>query len=387
MEPRPEPTRPLPSTPVSSTPALAPKPGEPVAASLGHSEGSGWLEGSDWPRRLEDLADAIRGTALAWSASGSQERNPIAEGAGDVSFDPDVRTEEQISAWFAAAAQAGPLSLLTEETGWRHAGPDPQVGGDPSGGAGWKSLPDWDHGGPRIVIDPIDGTRPWLHGLRSAWTVIGLAPPGQAAPTQRDLVWGLVGEIPLPEAGWVRRLTAARGNGCLRTDLPLYGQTPRPPRPCQARDSRSVEAGFYPFFAFDPRLRAPMADLALRFFERLQAEEQLPLSSAYEDPYIASGGQFALLAMGHYPMLADLRPWIPTPDGSATQCAKPYDVAGAILCAQEAGAVVVTPDGQPWEAPLDASTPVGWVAYAGPLAKQQLHPHFRASVQDRLVER
>ena len=40
----------------------------------------------------------------------------------------------------------------------------------------------FDHGGPRVVIDPIDGTCHLMNDLRSAWTVIGLAGPGEGQP-------------------------------------------------------------------------------------------------------------------------------------------------------------------------------------------------------------
>lgn len=327
-----------------------------------------------WPERLLALAHRLRAVAIQEKDQHADRLHPIAQGAGDVSFGPDVATEEILSTWFEEQARREPLSLLTEEAGWRHAGPSP-------GGAtpGWRTLPDFDHGGVRITIDPIDGTRPWLHGLRSAWSILALAPPGPEQPQLADVVWGCAAEIPLPEAGWARCLTAARGAGCWRADVPLLGQAPRAKQRTQTRDPDRVGPGFYPFFAFHPSLRPRMAQGALHFFERLRDHEGLPLDQAYEDPYIASGGQFALLAMGHYPMLADLRPRVGAPDGSMTQCAKAYDVAGAIVCAIEAGAVVLDPDGQSLDGPLDATTPVGWVAYAGTRSQKRLHPHYLAS--------
>ncbi len=324
-----------------------------------------------WSERLLHLADRLRAAALAGKAANPNQVHPMAQGAGDVSFAPDVVTEEVLSAWLAEQARQGPLSLLTEETGWRHGGPSAS---DP----GWQALPDFGHGGPRVVVDPIDGTRPWLHGLRSAWSVLAWAPPGDRQPTLGEVQWGCVAEIPLPEAGWVRRLSAQRGRGCWRRDVPLVGQAPQPSRRCRTPDPSEVQPGFYPFFAFHPAQRPTMAKAALEFLERLQHWEGLALDQAYEDPYIASGGQFALLAMGHYPMLVDARPKVLGPGDLPTQCAKAYDIAGAVLCAQEAGAVVLDLEGHPLDGPLDVSTPFGWVAYGGPRSQKRLHPHYLA---------
>jgi fructose-1,6-bisphosphatase/inositol monophosphatase family enzyme len=101
------------------------------------------------------------------------------------------------------------------------------------------------------------------------------------------------------------------------------------------------------------------------------------IEHCYDDQYISSGGQLALLALGHYTMVADLRPWLLDPKGHVTQCAKPYDVSGAILCAQEAGCEVTDLKGGPLNMPLDTQTPVGFLAFAGPRTKERLLPHLR----------
>ena len=44
------------------------------------------------------------------------------------------------------------------------------------------------------------------------------------------------------------------------------------------------------------------------------------------------------------------------------------------MIAREAGVVVCGVDGQPLRAPLDVTTPVGWVAYANQQLKEQIHP-------------
>ena len=126
-----------------------------------------------WQERLSALCDAIRDETRALLID-AQRRGREADlarahgaGAGDVTFGLDVPSEERITRWHAEQARSGPLSVLTEDAGWRHMGPDPA--GKP------RALDGFDHGGPRIAIDPIDGTRNLMADLRSAWTVIGSA--------------------------------------------------------------------------------------------------------------------------------------------------------------------------------------------------------------------
>ena len=127
-------------------------------------------------RRLEALLDGIRVATRVRMTSEASVRglSPAAQvagvGAGDVTYGIDEESERVVSLWLEECAREGPLSLFTEDIGWRHAGPDSD--------GGWRELDDFDHGGPRLIIDPIDGTRPLLGDLRSAWTSIAACPPG-----------------------------------------------------------------------------------------------------------------------------------------------------------------------------------------------------------------
>src|SRR5688572_16073800 len=108
-----------------------------------------------WRPRLNALAAAIReaarGAIEAADRGGSlaSVSEAVRQGAGDVTYAVDERSERAVEAWADAIARERPLSLLTEDTGWRHLGP---VGGRA------RELPGFDHGGPRIALDPIDGT-------------------------------------------------------------------------------------------------------------------------------------------------------------------------------------------------------------------------------------
>ncbi len=294
---------------------------------------------------------------------------PVGTGSGDVTFGPDESTEKYLDAWFGEQAALAPLSLLTEDAGWRHGGPG-EVEGT------WQELPGSDHGGPRIVIDPIDGTRHLLFELRSAWTVIGVAGPGNQPPKQSDIEYGLVTEIPTRLAGWARELEAKRGQGCQATEVPLLGQQAQAPRFLSPPDDARVDHGYFPFYAYHPDVRPASHEIARQFMDRLRKQEGAQIEHCYDDQYIASGGQLALLALGQYTMVADLRPWLVDPEGNTTQCAKPYDISGSVLCAQEAGCTVGNLEGLALDMPLDTQTPIGFVAFAGPETQNRLLPHL-----------
>ncbi|MDF1838254.1 MAG: hypothetical protein P1V35_10320 [Planctomycetota bacterium] len=286
-----------------------------------------------------------------------------------MTFHPDESTEAYLDSWFAEQAILAPISLLTEDKGWRHGGP----GLDPGS---WQELPDCDHGGPQVVVDPIDGTRHLMFELRPAWTVIGVAGPGSKPANQARIEFGLVAEIPTPQAGWARELEAIKGQGCQLRETPLLGQEGRPPRALSTIDDARVDHGYFPFFAYHPDVRPASHSLAQKFFHRLARFEDARIEHCYDDQYIASGGQLALLALGQYTMVADLRPRLLDPEGRGTQCAKPYDLSGAVLCATEAGCRVCDLDGNPLDMPLDTQTPVGFLGFAGPRTRDRLMPHL-----------
>ena len=125
---------------------------------------SGW---NAWEPRLRALCDGIgeaTRSALAREDVDASSR-PVGEGVGDVTYGLDLPSEEWIRGWSREVARGTPLSILTEDAGWRHLGPP-----DPD-----RELDGFDHGGPRIVVDPVDGTRNLMADLRSAWTVVGFA--------------------------------------------------------------------------------------------------------------------------------------------------------------------------------------------------------------------
>jgi len=328
---------------------------------------------SDWTPRLEELIEAIRLAAAnaleSALAAGDLERvaGAVGRGAGDTTFGLDRQTERAVDAWFEGAAAQAPLSLFSEESGWRHRGPAGELAG-------------FDHGGPRIVVDPVDGTRNLMFDLRPAWSVVALAGPGAEIPRQGEVLHGILAELPDSRGGRRRILCASRGLGCRLAVHALAEPEPPRARPLICDDSDRADQGYFPFFALHPGARAPIAELAADFFARLEQSEGAAIEHCFDDQYISSGGQLALVALGTYRMVVEARGELARQRGAPLQVCKPYDVAGAVLCAEEAGAVVTDLEGAPLDHALDADTPVSFCAFHNAATRARLWPHLAASL-------
>ncbi len=332
-----------------------------------------------WRARLAALCGELRAaargameTAIAAGDIDSMARE-LRAGAGDVTFELDARTETVIDRWLETTARNGPLSLLTEDEGWRHRGPGTK--------GGVSELSGFDHGGPRIAIDPIDGTRHLMSDLRSAWSIVSFAPPGTAQPRMREISLGLVSEIPDSRAARWRSLVAIQGHDAVFEDRALGDCSLVSTRKLHTGDDARAERGYFSFFRYLPAQRPPLAEIEARFFERLARLEHADVRSCYDDQYISSGGQLALLTIGTYRMAADLRAWLgwkhPEIPSIATH---PYDIAGAVLVAREAGAQVCGIDGEALDFPIDCSTPVSFVAWTNAATKARLQGHLKAAL-------
>lgn len=334
-----------------------------------------------WRPRLVQLADELRRVTLEGIVqareSGTQDAlaRPVGEGAGDITYGLDEPAERALDAW--REAQEDPLSLLTEESGWRHAGAGDPSATNPSATNGASRDP-FAHSGPRIVVDPIDGTRNLMTDLRSAWSVIALAAPGSGQPRLSDVVLGVVSEIPDSRAASYRTLVAERGGACRFEQRRIDDGTLIRASALHTGHDARVDHGYFPFFKYMADQRPLIASTEAAFFQRLARHEQADVRNCYDDQYISNGGQLALLAQGTYRMIADLRAFLAATSGRPTITTKPYDIAGAVLCAQAAGAVIETPEGGPLDFPLDVETPVSWVGWANAETRERLAPHLWA---------
>jgi fructose-1,6-bisphosphatase/inositol monophosphatase family enzyme len=326
---------------------------------------------AEWVARCADLADRIRAAARAALASDdlAERTRAVRSGAGDVTYGLDERCEAAVEAWFEETARERPLSLLTEDTGWRHRGP---------GERGARELADFDHGGPRLALDPVDGTRGLMHDLRPAWSVVSLARPGPGEPRLADLVHGALCELPDSRGARYRVLAAQAGGACRLEERALDGAGPVRNVELAADSDGRADHGFFPFFRYEPAWRPELARVEAAFFERLARHEGAQLRHVFDDQYISNAGQLALLSLGTYRMIADLRAWLAARRGASTTSTKPYDVAGAILVARAAGCVLEAPEGGALDFALDCTTPVSFVGWANRATAQRLGPHLRA---------
>jgi len=331
-----------------------------------------------WSARLRDLCDRVRGAARA-ALSGpdrSSLARPVRAGVGDFTYGLDEASERAVDAWLDATARDLPLSLLTEDAGWRHRGPGPRGSlAEP------RELAGFDHGGPRIALDPVDGTRGLMYDLRSAWTVVSCAGPGRGEPRLVELELGIVAEIPDARAARFRVLEAARSGPCTVEERELDSGSAVRSGVLTADSDPRCDHGFFPFFRYEPAQRPAVAAVEADFFARSAREERADLRHVFDDQYISNAGQLVLLALGTYRMIADLRAFLAERAGVRTTTSKPYDLAGAVLCAQRAGCVVTAGDGAPLDFPLDCTTPVHFVGWANAPTAERLAPHLAAALR------
>jgi len=328
-----------------------------------------------WRPRLTELCDELRvvtrSALLAAEREGRADAlsRPHGHGVGDVTFGLDLPSEERIRSWLEEQARAEPLSLLTEDSGWRHLGPD--------GRGGTRELAGFGHGGPRIAIDPVDGTRNLMADLRSAWSVVAFAPPGAREPRLSECTGGIVSELSGTLASRFRRLVSD-GASCLLELCELAGGVVLERRLLRPDDDDRADHGYFPFFRYEPAQRPAIARIEAAFFERLVRHEGADARSIYDDQYISSAGQLVLLALGRYRMLIDARELVQRSRGVPGVTSKPYDLAGAVVCARAAGVVVTSAEGLALDFPIDATTPVGFAGYANAATRRRLEPHWLA---------
>ncbi len=351
-------------------------PSEPITGSTPRINEE-WAD--SWLPHLEDLAERLRrcarrimSDAIDGSDLGSVSR-PVSEGAGDTTFGIDAAAEAELGDWFEQRARLEPLSVLTEDAGWRHQGPD--------GAGGTRDLPGFDHGGPRICVDPVDGTRHLMLDHRAAWAVIALAGPGEDMPHQRDALAACIQELPDSRARVARRLSARRGMGTELAEMDVSSGEILRSHPLHADEDNRLDHGYLPFFAFHPDLREEVARLAFAFFARIEEEEGAELAHCYDDQYICNAGQMALTALGTYRMIVDPRQFIADRLGLHSQTTKPYDVAGAILCVEEAGASITSLAGTELDFPWDVETPLSFAAFANRATRDRALPHLLAALE------
>ncbi len=196
------------------------------------------------------------------------------------------------------------------------------------------------------LADPVDGTRPWLAGKRSAWVLLGA---GRNAAVLEDLEVGAAVEIPTARARLARVAWAVRDHGVDAVDDDLTGKADPRVVELGGRDGDDLRRAWVTVARFSPGQKAVIGD----WEDRLLAGMEV-----YEDPYLCSGGQLMGLAGGTDAAVLDPRPLF-----GAAFCAHPYDLA-ALVVAREAGVVVEALPPGPLSVPIDPDFDVAWAGYA-----------------------
>jgi hypothetical protein len=279
------------------------------------------------------VRDAVRATRSA-----DDHRVVRTEGGDDV-FGVDARADRVLIEGLHALPVAGTAVVEGNERPIALDGPP-----DPRG--------PW-----RILVDPVDGTRPYLAGKRSAWVLLGA---GRDARTLEDLEVGVMVEIPTDRAAWSAVMTATTSGGLAIVDDDLLTGGPprrRDPAPITGDD---LHRRFVTVVRFAPGEHGPIGTWADRHLAGLEVYDDLAPCSA---SYVAG------LVTGADAAAFDPRPLF-NPGGMA---AHPYDLAGLVV-AREAGCVVEALPPGPLAVPLDTDTPVAWAGYANPAIAARLRP-------------
>jgi len=319
-----------------------------------------------WLRSLltamhEEIRDAVRDDlGLKEKAFLSGEAH---QGAGDVSFQVDVRPEEIVRQTFGRAPE--PVVVICEGIG--------QVT-FPIGAAA-DQAPWW------VIIDPLDGSREISYGKRSAWVLSGVAPASQA-PTLADIVWAIQTEVPpLSQATGVM-LTASSGQAAVSESCDLTAGAATARRELQPSAATSVRGGYAVFTDYFAGSHALTAELADQVFDQALGPVRPGQALAFNDQYLSSAGCMYLMANGTYRFYADLRPVVGELAARSGRnvglCAHPYDLC-TYLIAQQAGVIITDPVGGPLSYPLATDVDCGWVGYANQSIRNEMEsPLLRA---------
>lgn len=294
------------------------------------------------------------------------------QGEDDTIYNVDRVTEEAIAEWFTANwPQDLPVRLimegLAEDQPWCF-----PKGIRPSD-ARWIA-----------ILDPIDGTRNFMHDKRSAWALAGIAPVTASTPRLSDIVVAAMTELPASNAWRADQISCVRGGGLHSESINvLSGQrSALKISPSSASDCRHGFAWLVRFFPDGMEMTAAIEE---RLWNRLYPEARGGSPLVFTDQYLTTGGQLYELMIGRDRFIGDIRPLVFTAIGIPTSlCCHPYDLA-AMLLATEAGVLIEDPmTGATVDAPLDTLTPVAWCGYANQVIAAPIRPVLRELIRNAI---
>ncbi|NDD63471.1 MAG: hypothetical protein EBZ36_05780 [Acidobacteria bacterium] len=239
----------------------------------------------------------------------------------------------------------------------------------------------------RLIIDPIDGTRPIMYNKRSAWWLAGLAPNRGEATSLKDIEVAVQVEIPTTRALFADTLWAIRGGGAHGETVNLLNahRTVYTPRPSTFP---GIDGGFASFFHPFPGGRDILATIGEELFVSILGGLEANRSAVFDDQYLSTGGQLHELMTGRDRLLVDIRGLLfdrfrreGRPPGHACH---PYDLA-ASLVAEEAGVILTNGQGLELNAPLNTTSDVSWIGYANQAIRNQVEERLLGILADHLL--
>lgn len=240
----------------------------------------------------------------------------------------------------------------------------------------------------RLLVDPIDGTRPIMMDKRSAWFLAGVAPNRGADTRMKDIDCAVMAELPTTRAAVADDFAAVRGQGVAAERVHLLRKDDEPrlwvPRPWAGN---TIRGGFVQMVRFCPPGRDLLAELEETLIARLFPDAKPGEILSFEDQYPSTGGQLVELMCGRDRFNADLR-------GSLFRSARfadrrighvchPYDLAGALV-AQEAGVWLTTADGSAFDGPVDTRAAMDWIGYPNSAIRQEVEGTLLGLIRERL---
>ena len=235
----------------------------------------------------------------------------------------------------------------------------------------------------RIIVDPIDGTRPIMYNKRSAWVLMGVAPNRGEGTTLADIELAVQVELPTTRAAVADTLWAIRGQGAFgeTVNLQTNARVPFHPQPSRAT---SIRGGFAMLANFFPIGKDVLAGIEQNLAEELFGDLSNQKTALFTDQYLSSGGQLYELMMGHDRMLADVRSLLYEKfarEGKATgHSCHPYDICTALI-AEEAGVQVTDGCGRKLAAPLNTTADISWIGYANQAIRDEVEPVLLALLE------
>ncbi|HMY74512.1 MAG TPA: inositol monophosphatase, partial [Blastocatellia bacterium] len=228
----------------------------------------------------------------------------------------------------------------------------------------------------RLIIDPIDGTRPIMYNKRSAWWLAGIAPNRGEQTSLPDIEVAVQVEIPTTRAALADTLWAIRGRGAQGETLNLMTgeRTSFQPRPSTAT---TISGGFASFFHPFPGGKEIFATLEEELAQAIIGGLEQSKTAMFDEQYLSTGGQLYELMVGRDRLLVDVRGRLYEKfarEGKAVgHACHPYDLCTALI-AEECGVEITGAAGETLTAPLDTTSDVSWIGYANCDIRAEVEP-------------